>query len=140
MNNENTFETLLYISKKKISILIWKNDTKDKLYENEFIPNGSDISPMSLNWKYSSLAVMGRNGNKTPNISAGCDKADAACSFSNLISNLPNKFGNKIRKERNNTLRHIIYVDGKEDSFPIENAARKAWFYTNTHKVKINFI
>ena len=109
------------------------------LYENEFIPNGSDISPMSLNWKYSSLAVMGRNGNKTPNISAGCDKADAACSFSNLISNLPNKFGNKIRKERNNTLRHIIYVDGKEDSFPIENAARKAWFYTNTHKVKINF-
>ena len=37
MNNENSFETFLYISKKKISILIWKNDTKDKLYENEFI-------------------------------------------------------------------------------------------------------
>ena len=37
MNNENSFETFLHISKKKISILIWKNDTKNKLYENEFI-------------------------------------------------------------------------------------------------------
>ena len=44
MNNENTFETLLYISKKKISILIWKNDTKDKLYENEFILKNESIN------------------------------------------------------------------------------------------------
>ena len=36
MNNENSFETS-YTLVKKISILIWKNDTKDKLYENEFI-------------------------------------------------------------------------------------------------------
>ena len=44
MNNENTFETLLYISKKKISILIWKDDTKDKLYENEFIFKNESIN------------------------------------------------------------------------------------------------
>ena len=37
MNNENSLETFLHISKKKISILVWKNDTKDKLYENELI-------------------------------------------------------------------------------------------------------
>jgi len=37
MNNENSFETFLHISKKKISILVWKNDTKNKLYQNEFI-------------------------------------------------------------------------------------------------------
>ena len=44
MNNENSFETFLYISKKKISILIWKNDTKDKLYENEFILKNESIN------------------------------------------------------------------------------------------------
>ena len=44
MNNENSFETFLYIGKKKISILIWKNDTKDKLYENEFILKNDSIN------------------------------------------------------------------------------------------------
>ena len=44
MNNENSFETFLYIGKKKISILIWKNDTKDKLYENEFILKNESIN------------------------------------------------------------------------------------------------
>ena len=44
MNNENSFETFLHISKKKISILIWKNDTKDKLYENEFILKNESIN------------------------------------------------------------------------------------------------
>ena len=44
MNNKNSFETFLYISKKKISILIWKNDTKDKLYENEFILKNESIN------------------------------------------------------------------------------------------------
>ena len=44
MNNENSFETFLHISKKKISILIWKNDTKDKLYENEFILKNDSIN------------------------------------------------------------------------------------------------
>ena len=43
MNNENSFETFLYIVK-KISILIWKNDTKDKLYENEFILKNESIN------------------------------------------------------------------------------------------------
>ena len=44
MNNENSFETFLYIGKKKISILIWKNDTKHKLYENEFILKNDSIN------------------------------------------------------------------------------------------------
>ena len=44
MNNENSFETFLYIGKKKISILIWNNDTKDKLYENEFILKNESIN------------------------------------------------------------------------------------------------
>ena len=44
MNNENSFETFLYIGKKKISILIWKNDTKNKLYENEFILKNESIN------------------------------------------------------------------------------------------------
>ena len=44
MSNENSFETFLYISKKKISILIRKNDSKDKLYENEFILKNESIN------------------------------------------------------------------------------------------------
>ena len=43
MNNENSFETFLYIGKKKISILIWKSDTKDKLFENKFILKNESI-------------------------------------------------------------------------------------------------
>ncbi len=109
------------------------------LYDNEFVPYGTDISPMSITWETSQLAVMGRNGRKTANTSMGCDGPDAGCTFSSLQVNLSNEFGNKIRGEINNTLRHIIYVDGTEASFPIENAARKAWFYTNTHKVRIKF-
>ena len=59
MNNESTFETLLYISKKKISILIWKDDTKDKLYENEFIfKNESITSELSQLEKFLSSNIL----------------------------------------------------------------------------------
>ena len=112
------------------------------LYDNEFVPYGAgDISPMYIDWESSPIAVMGRNGKKTANTSKGCDRPDPGCTFSNLQVNLSNEFGNKIRDDvaNSNTLRHIIYVDGTEASFPAKNVARKAWFYTNTHKVSINF-
>ncbi len=112
------------------------------LYDNEFVPYGAgDISPMYIDWESSPIAVMGRNGKKTANTSKGCDRPDPGCTFSNLQVNLLNEFGNKIRDDvaNSNTLRHIIYVDGTEESFPAKNVARRAWFYTNTHKVSVKF-